>query len=454
MPAAGFRANVEMTSKRQHFSDLELILGAAKFYGEIDNQQPDDAKPSMQVKLTGDALDVDGLTAFASLFVSDDGANRLADHDLDLDIKAGPVSVAGLTAETVDTALRLRERTLEIDRLSIGGLEGATISATGTIREFPANPSGNLDASVVAVDLAPLISVLAERYPDNPLARELRNRAEAYPGLFEDTQIDLMASAVPDGDGSSITVNAGGKTGGSDFSLTASADGKAEAPEAAKLMLSLSMKNGNAEPLIALYGMPALPLGVVGSGQTTLQAKGTLAGGLDTTLGLTGADMQAQFSGRIVAWNDALTAKGSVRLDAADIEPWLMTSGVGLPGMGFGLPVSLAADADYYGNGVLSLAGLKGTIEEGAVSGDLKAEMKEGLPHFQGSLTLDQLDLGLPAAMVLGEASLASEGGWPQAAFQEKVSAPFTADLDISAGSVSAGRRQRQRCAHEGQSRP
>ncbi len=438
MPAAGFRANVEMTSKRQHFSNLELILGAAKFYGEIDNQQPDDAKPSMQVKLTGDALDVDGLTAFASLFVSDNGANRLADHDLDLDIKAGPVSVAGLTAETVDTALRLRERTLEIDRLSIGGLEGATISATGTIREFPANPSGNLDASVVAVDLAPLISVLAERYPDNPLARELRNRAEAYPGLFEDTQIDLMASAVPDGDGSSITVNAGGKTGGSDFSLTASADGKAEAPEAAKLMLSLSMKNGNAEPLIALYGMPALPLGVAGSGETTLQAKGTLAGGLDTTLGLTGGGHAGaiQRQDRRVERRADGEGFGAARCRR---HRTVADDGRRRPARHGIRPAGIACRRRRLrGNGVLSLAGLKGTIEEGAVSGDLKAEMKEGLPHFQGSLTLDQLDLGLPAAMVLGEASLASDGGWPQAAFQEKVSAPFTADLDISAGSVSA----------------
>ena len=131
IPAAGFRANVHMTSQRQRFEDLELILGPAKFRGRIDNRQPYDAKPSMQVELTGDALDVDGMLAFTSLFVSEKGVNRLADHDLDFNIKAGPVHVAGLTAETVDTALRLRDRTLEIDRLSIGDLSGATISATG-----------------------------------------------------------------------------------------------------------------------------------------------------------------------------------------------------------------------------------------------------------------------------------------------------------------------------------
>ena len=90
--------------------------------------------------MTGGALDVDGLAAFASLFVSEQGANRFADRDLDIKVKAGPVSAGGLTAETVDTALRLRDGALEIDRLSIGGLAGATISATGKIKDFPASP--------------------------------------------------------------------------------------------------------------------------------------------------------------------------------------------------------------------------------------------------------------------------------------------------------------------------
>ncbi len=440
IPAAGFRANVDLTTKRQHFSDLELILGAAKFRGEVDNRQPNDAKPSMQVKLIGDALDVDGMAAFASLFVSDKGANRLADHDLDFDIKAGPVKAGGLTADMVDTMLRLRGGTLEIDRLSIGGLEGATISATGTVREFPLNPSGNLDASVIAIDLAPLISVLAERYPDNPLVREIRNRVRGYPGLFGDAQIDVVASAAPTDDGtSSIALSASGKAGGSHFSLTASGNGNSKTPEAADVSLSFSAKNDNAEPLLALYGLPTLPLGVAGSGETTLQTRGTLAGGLDTTLELKAPDAQATFAGTVTAWNDALTANGAVRLEAADIEPWLMTAGIGLPGMGLGLPVALAAEADY-SKGVLLLASLTGTVEEGAVSGDLRAELKEDMPHITGSLAVDEIDLGLPAAMVLGEASLQNEGSaWPQAAFQQEVSAPFTADLDVSTGTVSAG---------------
>ncbi|MEO5760301.1 MAG: AsmA family protein, partial [Mesorhizobium sp.] len=167
LPAAGFKAKVDLSEKRQAFSDLELILGKAKFSGRIDSSQPDDAKPSVLMRLEGGDLDVDGLAAFVSIFVNDKGANRFSDRDLDFQIKAGPVSAGGLTADTVDTALRLRDGLLEIDRLSVGGLAGASISATGRIKDFPASPTGKLDASVVAVDLKPLIDVAAQHYPDN-----------------------------------------------------------------------------------------------------------------------------------------------------------------------------------------------------------------------------------------------------------------------------------------------
>lgn len=150
LPAAGFKAKVDLSEKRQAFSDLELILGKSKFTGRIDSSQPDDAKSSVLMRLAGGELDVDGLTAFASIFVSDKGANRFSDRDLDFQIKAGPVNAGGLTADTVDTALRLRDGLLEIDRLSIGGLAGASISATGRIKDFPASPTGKLDASAVS----------------------------------------------------------------------------------------------------------------------------------------------------------------------------------------------------------------------------------------------------------------------------------------------------------------
>lgn len=461
LPAAGFKAKVDLTEERQAFSDLELILGKAKFSGRIDSSRPDNARPSVLMRLEGGELDVDGLAAFASIFVSDKGANRFADRDLDFQIKAGPVSAGGLTADTVDTALRLREGLLEIDRLSLGGLAGASISATGRIKDFPASPTGKLDASVVAVDLKPLIDVAAQHYPDNAVLKGLASRAASYPDLFQDARIDVVASAADNGDSTTgLAVSAQGKAGGSSFSASLSGNGAADKLLEAPATLTFNARNPDATALLALYGLPALPLGMLGEATTDIQAKGTLAGGLATTVNLTGNDFRAGFDGTVADTPQGPTAKGKVNLDAADIEPWLMTSGIGLPGMGAGMSTSLTAQGDY-GNGLLVLGNLSGAINEAAVSGDVNFDAKDGVPHLAGALALDEIDLDPMAVALFGDSAFLADksgadkswadksgadksgndrnGVWPSAPFSQKSSLPFTADLDLTTAALAAG---------------
>lgn len=440
LPAAGFKAKVDLSEDRQSFSDLELILGKAKFSGSIDSSQPDGARPSVLMRLTGGEMDVDGLAAFASIFISDKGANRFSDRDLDFQIKAGPVSAGGLTADTVDTALRLREGVLEIDRLSVGGLAGASISATGRVKDFPQSPTGKLNASVVAVDLKPLIDVAAQHYPDNAVLKGLAARAAAYPELFQDARIDLLTSAADNGDGTTgLAVSAQGKAGGSAFSASLSGQGSPDKLPEAPVAITFNARNDNATTLLALYGLPALPLGMLGHANTDISAKGSVAGGLATSFNLTADDFRASFNGTVAATAQGSTAKGKVNLDAADIEPWLMTTGVGLPGMGTGTSTSLAADADF-GNGLLVLSGLSGTIDKAAVSGDINVDAKDGLPHLAGALALDELDLDPLAVSLFGDQSFApAKSGWPTTPFSQKSTLPFNADLDLDISALAVG---------------
>ncbi|RUX25705.1 AsmA protein, partial [Mesorhizobium sp. M2A.F.Ca.ET.042.01.1.1] len=440
LPAAGFKAKVDLSENRQSFSDLELILGKAKFSGSIDSSQPDGARPSVLMQLTGGEMDLDGLAAFASIFISDKGANRFSDRDLDFQIKAGPVSAGGLSADTVDTALRLREGLLEIDRLSIGGLAGASISATGRVKDFPQSPTGKLNASIVAVDLKPLIDVAAEHYPDNAVLKGLASRAAAYPELFQDARIDLLTSAADNGDGTTgLALSAQGNAGGSAFSASLSGKGSADKLTEAPVSITFNARNDNATTLLALYGLPALPLGMLGHANTDVSAKGSVAGGLATSFNLTADDFRASFDGTVADTAQGPTAKGKVNLDAADIEPWLMTTGVGLPGMGTGTSTSLAADADF-GNGLLVLSGLTGSINKAAVSGDINIDAKDGLPHLAGALALDELDLDPLAVSLFGDQSFASaKGGWPTTPFSQKSTLPFNADLDLDTSALAVG---------------
>lgn len=440
LPAAGFSAKVDIGERQQRFRDLELVLGAAKFAGEIDNLQPEGGRGSMMLRLRGGELDVDGLAAFASLFVSDGGVNRFDDHDLDFEIAAGPVHAGGISAETLDMALRLKEGLLEIDRLSIGNLAGASISATGTIKDFPESPSGNLDASLVAVDLEPLVRLVAKRYPQNGIAAALRRRADGFSGFFQDATLDLVASAAANGDGATgLAVSAHGTSAGTGFTVTASAEGSPDLIGGASLNLDFSAQNEDASALMALYGLPALPLGMTGPGDTSLSMRGTVGKGLQAAFAFGGEDLQATFEGVITGYGEDLSAQGGARFTTGDLEPWLMTAGLALPGLGLGLPVSLQGELAY-GGGAIRLSSLNGSVVEAAIAGDLRAELNTGVPHVSGALTLDALDLGVAAALVLGEAPLQGErGSLPETPFNASPLLAFTADLDLTAKAVSTG---------------
>jgi hypothetical protein len=107
--------------------------------------------------------------------------------------------------------------------------------------------------------------------------------------------------------------------------------------------------------------------------------------------------------------------------------------------MGTGTSLSLSADADY-ANGLLVLSRLDGAVNEAAVSGDINAELRQGQPHLTGALALDELDLGQFAAMLYGDAAFSGNGkDWPTTPFSRKSGAPLSAELDLTAGSMTAG---------------
>src|SRR5690606_18544806 len=126
----------------------------------------------------------------------------------------------------------------------VGDLAGATLSATGTIRDLPENPSGSVDVSLVATDLAPLIGELAEHYGGNPIVRGLQERATAYRGLFRDSRLDVVATAAGNDDGTTgVAVSAQGTVGGTALSATLSGKGWPQWPESAQVSVAVSGRN-------------------------------------------------------------------------------------------------------------------------------------------------------------------------------------------------------------------
>jgi hypothetical protein len=442
LPGAGFSADVALGEIRQSFRDVELVLGDTRFEGSLERVVREALRPAMIAKLRGKALDVDGLSAFASLFISDTGVTHFGGHDIDFDLDAGPVRLAGLTADTIDVAMRLREDELEVDRLAITGLAGANISATASVAGIGDDPSGKIDASVLAADLGPLIELLAERLPENPVAQGIVQRARSFPEMSRDAAIDVVASVARKNDGADLSLTAKGQTGGNTFALQARADGYDGDLGKARLGVDLSIEATDSAQLLSLYGLPAYDLGVTSEGTTTLSLSGVPADGAELALTLIAPSAAARFEGTLRRSEEgagvAYGAEGSARISATDLEPWLMTTGTMLPGMGIGLPVELTAEAAI-GSDSLRLARLEGTVAGMALSGDLETTWPQGTPHLEGSLKLASLDIANAAALVLGEDALQAEGeGWPSAPFTETLRLPFTAQLALTVDALDA----------------
>ena len=167
LAAAGFSADVELDPTVQRLNNLEVAIGAASLKGSAV-RRADGARPVLELALKGGAFELDALNALAAGVISDTGSNRLGGHDLTLALDVGPVTAGDVEAQALGLSVRLKQDRADIDRLMITQLAGASLSATGTVTGFPDKTAASLDASVVSVDGAEFISMLADRFGTVP----------------------------------------------------------------------------------------------------------------------------------------------------------------------------------------------------------------------------------------------------------------------------------------------
>jgi flagellar biosynthesis GTPase FlhF len=269
-------------------------------------------------------------------------------------------------------------------------------------------------------------------------------RARAHPGLLEDAEISVLANASAGAGGAvDLSVNAGGRAGGNDLTMSLSSREWTGDLTRSPLSARLNVRSEEAADLYGLIGLPGELKGFAGPANAELALDGVLGMGATARLTLTGEDARARFEGDVTLAGEEFSAKGTGRLQAADLMPWLMTAAVPLPGMDASLPAELTADLDYSG-GLLVLSGLEGDLAETRLSGELNAELRDGLPHLTGELFAGALDLSLVSEMLFGlEAHMGEGAGWPGIPFRAGVNVPFTADLGLALNEAGFGNAAR-----------
>ncbi|PZO78958.1 MAG: AsmA protein [Mesorhizobium amorphae] len=438
LPAAGFNAKVALSREAQRFDDLELVLGEASFRGSAASLTPNGGQPSANVSLSGGALDLDQAAAFASIFVGDDGRSRFGGRNLEIALKAGPVAVAGVETRALDAEISLRDEALDIRRLALDGVAGASITATGALADIDGVPTGRIDALVEADDLGPLVALLSQRLPDFAPLDRLAAQASGAPDLLRETRLSLGLRSEPDAAAErKFSLEVGGTTGGSTVRLQGTGAGDLSQPAGMTLGGSLSLRNQDGSSLLAQLGLPSLPLGLLGVTDAELSLDGRPADGMAFKAATRAEGFEWGFDGTMRLGASGTSAEGDIRLEANDIEPWMQTLGSGLPGFGLGTPVSLRARADY-ADGLLVLGGLEGAVDEEAVSGDVNLVWASGVPEISGALTLDGLDLARAASLMLGaDAFDAGSESLPSTPFRQTPAPPFTAALELSVANLA-----------------
>ncbi|QKV17251.1 hypothetical protein HTY61_01605 [Oricola thermophila] len=435
---AGFAAQVELTPLRQRIDKLEVILGPARMKGEIERMSDPSRRPTLDVRLAGEAIDYETLEALAAVFVGEGGASRFSGHDLDVTLDLTDPDIRGMRLERLSAAIRSRGARTEIDRLSAIGLYGAAISATASLERKPDGLHTVVDATVVAGDGARLVAGLAKRFPGNSALRKLDAIASRNATVFSDTRLDVVGTALRgEGTAGEASLSVSGVTGGTELTLTSTATGDAAQPEEAKLMMRASLENEEGERLLQQFGLETFSLDSAGALRAIAVFNGSLFDGMSTTVTIDGDNLLVGLTG--ITTSDVLTAgfTGRATVESGDIEPWLTSLGYSLPGMGLGAETDFSAALSWRA-GKADLREMQLVLNGNKVTGDLTVDATGEMPVVRGDLAFEYLDAGQLYAIVTGDAASALLAGEGDAAMVREFGSPVLAGHDVELG-IKAG---------------
>lgn len=438
LPAFGFDANVTFTKSVQIFENLELALGNTRLRGHVERRS-DGARPSVAASFVAGDLNLAEIHALGSVIIGPGNSNNFSGHDLSIGLKAGPVTAADVSADSVDLALRIKDDTLDIDRLLVIGLEEASVSGTAKLTGFPAKLGGTADASILSPDGARLFALLGEKFPQAAFLSTLADRALLYPDLYADTKIDLFGSLSGDAGAPEASVSYSASLGKGVYSGTATLKGGFSDLNSTTIKATFEGKHEDALALLTLAGIPTLPVGSPGPGSFQGEMEGTLKSNLKVSFKGEADGVSGEVNGDVSKPADIWLGKGTAAVKASDIEPYLMASGITLPAMGQGSDLDAKADITIAGQSI-TLNRLGGTVAGTSIGGDVKLDLAQSPAKVGGDLKLEELDAAWLGEVLLGSGSLTpSDENWPSAAFANDSMISLQGSLNLQVSNTDIG---------------
>ncbi|MDE1994415.1 MAG: AsmA family protein, partial [Rhizobiaceae bacterium] len=362
---AGFSADVDLRHEEQRFENLEIAVGSATLKGQIDRQaQADNQPPKLAVDLSGDALDLDALRALTSLFTGQDAGDTLLDHRITAHLKADKFAAFGVQADNVETSFGIADGALTLDKLTVSNVAGAEITATGRADGSLLDYKGSGEITFKAADPGPFFEMLSQHLPHHPaLDRLVRNAA-----WYGNTALrGALTLGGDQGDGLAVTL--AGVSNGSRVNLDYRMSDLLALTGKGTTTLEATLENSVTSILFGQAGLDPLPVDADANGRLTLKVTANGTDPADAALTFATDKTSFTANGKVdVRPNSFLNGNIVLSLESADIDPYFVMNGIGVPQMGTGLPVKFQANATLDADKVV-LSDMKGLLADNNVSG-------------------------------------------------------------------------------------
>nr|WP_254007653.1 AsmA family protein [Rhizobium sp. L1K21] len=428
---AGFSASVSLQPGLQRFEGMELALGGDILRGRAERQALGDHKPSISVDLSGGELDIDALEALGNLVFGGDAAQGVLNHSIAAKLSFKALKAYDTVSNDVATTFSLRDGVLDLDNLSVGSVLGASLQASGRIEGALDEPKIALDGTVKSEDPSALLAYLQKRLPDHPVM----TRLAASSGFFVDS--DLRFS-VHSGAGGAWPVNLDidGETNGTKLTGQFGSD-ILGVSEDSGFSFDISGENSNTATLLGQFGLQPLPINEGSGGIVGLTVSRKAGKPAQIALSFTADDGSLTLSGEgDMGSAHFLDGRYAMTLESDDLEPYLIMTGVAVPQMGAGLPISLSASIAIAPESI-AFSEVKGKADQNGFSGDLTLS-RDAVPKVNGALSVDTLDVAWLAEAVIGPVTDAT-GGWNSDNIAPARDAAFNAQIGVQVGKLWTG---------------
>ena len=420
---------IEVSRRAVAARDLEIRADRSTLAGAIAFTAPVGGEPArLFADLTSPALDLDGLPSLRG------PARALQDADLNLSIDARAVRLAGVGGAVVDSGrirgklTRLAGR-LDLERLSVENLGGATLTASGRLDSTEAKLDARLEAQRL-VELAALV----RRVAPGPLADLLNERAVS----LSPARIDVSAdAAMRDGAMDLRHLRVEGSARGTRIT-------GAVRPSGDEVEAEGELASNDTPMLLRQLGVEALPLSGAPRSRITLRAKGAAATGYEAEGNGEVAGAGLSFKGRIGERAGRMRADGRARIAAKDATQLMQVLALAWPDAQISIPLDVSGDLALSGEAI-EVRAMSGAVAGARIFGDLRLAADDGASRrgLTGALTVDRMAFDAIAGLALGPLSRpAAAPGRAAPVWSDRPFAPGLADpppsrIDLRVGEMS-----------------